>query len=118
MTKTSPSKKRGRPLGSKNKPKKIRILKAEFDLAKKMNVPIAEYAKAKIKINKAAAASRASFKQAEHQRALHNVVDENLRLIDANKVLTSQVENLKHQVIGFRAVISYLENHLNLRSSQ
>lgn len=111
-------KKRGRPLGSKNKPKKIRILKAELDLAKKMNVPIEEYAKAKIKINRTAAASRASFKQAEHQRALHNIVDENLRLQEANRTLTSKVENLNHQVIGFRAVISYLENRLGMASSQ
>jgi hypothetical protein len=32
--------------------------------------------------------------------------------------LQSEIENLKYQIIGFRAVISYLENQAGLRDSQ
>jgi len=32
--------------------------------------------------------------------------------------LQSEIENLKYQIIGFRAVISYLENQVGLRDSQ
>lgn len=111
-------KKLGRPLGSKNKPKKVTLSASEVAFAQTVNVPLGEMAKVKFKRSKPAAVSRASFKQAEHQRALHNIVDENLRLQEANRNLTSKVENLNHQVIGFRAVISYLENRLGMASSQ
>jgi len=111
-------KKLGRPLGSKNKPKKVTLSASEVAFAQTVNVPLGELAKVKFKRGRPAAASRASFKQAEHQRALHSIVDENLRLLEANRTLTSKVENLSHQVIGFRAVISYLENRLGMASSQ
>lgn len=32
--------------------------------------------------------------------------------------LQSEIENLKHQIVGFRAVISYLEDLAGLRNSQ
>jgi hypothetical protein len=122
----SPSKKRGRPakkkvgrpLGSKNKPKKITLSASEVGFAKTMNVPLGEFAKVKLTKSKPAAASRASFKQAEHQRALHNIVDENLRLLEENQQFRNQIASLNHQIVGFRAVISYLENRLDVPSSQ
>lgn len=110
-------KKLGRPLGSKNKPKKITLSASEVGFAKTMNVPLGEFAKVKL-TKKPAAASRASFKQAEHQRALHNIVDENLRLLEENQQFRSQIASLNHQIVGFRAVISYLENRLDIPSSQ
>lgn len=41
-------------------------------------------------------------------------------IIANNKVvkLQSEIDNLKHQIVGFRAVISYLENLAGLRHSQ
>jgi hypothetical protein len=84
MTK-SLSKKRGRPLGSKN--------------------------------NKTAVKTK-PFKRSVEQRVLHNIVDENLQLIELSKNLNKQLENLKHQIVGFRAVVSYLENRLGMASSQ
>jgi hypothetical protein len=111
-------KKLGRPLGSKNKPKKITLSASEVAFSKTMNVPLGEFAKVKLTKNKPAAASRASFKQAEHQRALHNIVDENLRLLEENQQFRNQIASLNHQIVGFRAVISYLENRLDVPSSQ
>jgi hypothetical protein len=84
MTKTPLNKRRGRPVGSKNK----------------------------------VAAKPKPFKRSVEQRVLHNIVDENLQLIELSKNLNKQLENLKHQIVGFRAVISYLENRLGMASSQ
>ena len=64
------------------------------------------------------AAKPKPFKRSVEQRVLHNIVDENLQLIELSKNLNKQLENLKHQIVGFRAVISYLENRLGMASSQ
>jgi len=85
------AKKRGRPVGSKNKPKKV----------------------------KPAAASK-TFKQAEMQRLqkVGEIVGKNLELMKDNTELVSHINNLEHQIIGFRAVISYLEKQAGLRNTQ
>lgn len=80
---TSLSKKRGRPLGVKNKP----------------------------------AAKASSFKQVEED-VVRKLIDANLMLIQHNKDLLKQFDSFEHQIIGFRAVVSYLENRLGLESSQ
>jgi predicted transcriptional regulator len=82
---TSLSKKRGRPVGSKNKTKP-------------------EATKA--------------FKQSATEAAVHRLMDANLSLIKDNNQLIKVIDNLEHQIVGFRAVISYLENRLGLASSQ
>jgi len=46
------------------------------------------------------------------------LLDDNLRLVSKNFLLEGQISKLNHQIIGFRAVISYLESHLKLESSQ
>lgn len=43
---------------------------------------------------------------------------ETLRLNNQINHLNIDIANLKHQVIGYKAVISYLENQLGLKASQ
>ena len=71
-------------IATKSTRKVIRITKSEADLAKRLNVPVTEYAK-------------------------------NLAGYDANFDI---IADLRHQIVGFRAVISYLENQLGLKNSQ
>jgi hypothetical protein len=79
---TSNSKKRGRPLGSKNKPKRGR--------------------QAKVK----------TFKQFDvESRALAKIVE--LEKIREN--LHNLIDNLEHQAVQYKAVISYLENKLEIK---
>jgi hypothetical protein len=114
----SVTKKRGRPAGSKNKPKAktIRLTNAEVVLANKMNVPIERYAQEK------SALSKKSSKQTKKvnwerlakqlQTALNDEIVENSRLFKQIDDLKFQVANLEHQAIGYRAVVSYLENQI------
>lgn len=76
--------KRGRPVGSKNKPA------------------------AKVK----------TFKQSDSDAAVHNLMDANLKLIGDNNQLLKAIENLQHQIIGFRAVVSYLEVQAGIKATQ
>jgi predicted transcriptional regulator len=88
---TSLSKKRGRPVGSKNK---VVVKKP------------------------AAAATSKPFKQSATEAAVHRLMDANLSLIKDNNQLLKVINNLEHQIIGFRAVISYLESQAGLRNTQ
>jgi hypothetical protein len=88
---TSLSKKRGRPIGSKNKAKPA----------------------AKVK----------TFKQpnsaaVQRLKMVGEIVQKNLELIKDNTELVNHINKLEHQIIGFRAVISYLENQAGLRNTQ
>lgn len=77
---TSSSKKLGRPLGSKNKPKRGRPAK--------------------------------SFKQSDNmQRALAKIVE--LEKIRQN--LHNMIDNFEHKAVQYQAVISYLENKLEIK---
>ena len=49
---------------------------------------------------------------------IRRLITVNMQLMGDNKFLVGEVENLRHQVTGFRAVISYLENQVGLRNSQ
>ena len=51
-------KRRGRPAGSKNKPKKVVITATQAELAEKLGVPVAEYAKEVVKLKRKDTASR------------------------------------------------------------
>jgi len=75
-------KKRGRPVGSKNKPLKTAV-KVNWELLAK-----------------------------QLQTALSDEIKESQGFSAHIKDLQYQVANLKHQAIGYRAVISYLENKL------
>jgi predicted transcriptional regulator len=82
---TSPSKKLGRPVGSKNKLKP---------------------------------AATKTFKQSSTDAAVHRLMEANLSLIKDNNQLLKVINNLEHQIIGFRAVVSYLEVQAGLKVTQ
>ena len=112
-------KKRGRPVGSKNKPKTtkvIRLTKAQVDLAKKVGVSVEQYAREKLKLDRKP--RRKTLKvnwellAKQLQTALNDEIGENQGLTKRIDDLSYQVANLEHQAIGYRAVISYLENQL------
>lgn len=81
-------KKRGRPLGSKNK-KKI-VVKPQ------VKAKVVDWEKL-----------------CKHlQTALRDEFADNEKLVTKVKELEFKVANLEHQAIGYRAVVSYLENKL------
>lgn len=121
-------KKRGRPVGSKNKPrvKTIRLTAAQVALGKKFGVTPEQYAKSMINIEKKEKAAAARKKRAvvnkfdweglarQLEDALKEEIKNNNQLTERNADLNFQVSNLVHQAIGYRAIISYLENkHAN-----
>jgi len=112
-------KKRGRPLGSKNKPKTtktIRLTNAQVVLAKKMGVPVEQYAKELVALSKNPKKITKNFNwerlAKQLQTALNDEIVENNDLFKQIDDLKFQVANLKHQAIGYRAVVSYLENKI------
>ena len=54
----------------------------------------------------------------KYEELTRKLTTDNLKLMDDNKFLVKEVEKLRHQVTGFRAVVSYLENQVGLRNSQ
>jgi hypothetical protein len=111
-------KKRGRPVGSKNKPKvkTVRLTNAEVLLAKKMGVSVEQYAKQKVALSKK---PRKIVKKVNWERlakqlqtALNDEIVENNGLFTKIDELKFQIANLEHQAIGYRAVVSYLENQI------
>lgn len=110
-------KKRGRPVGVKNKPKTVRMTKVEVDLCKKAGVPIETYAKEKIALSKKPrniVKKKVNWERLakQLQTALNDEIVENNGLCRRIDDLKFQVANLEHQAIGYRAVVSYLENNL------
>jgi tRNA A37 N6-isopentenylltransferase MiaA len=85
-------KKRGRPVGTKNKPK------VKVALSKKIQKTVT-------KVNWERLAKQL-------QTALNDEIVENNGLFTKIDELKFQVANLEHQAIGYRAVVSYLENQI------
>lgn len=102
----------------------IKIGKKPSFIAKEVDVPIQTVYQTKYLWNKLN--GKPKFKQAKKVRPAKENRDEevrrlitvNMQLMGDNKFLVGEVENLRHQVTGFRAVISYLENQVGLRNSQ
>jgi predicted transcriptional regulator len=86
---------------------------SKFPLAKKRGRPVGSKSKTKQK-----PAATKTFKQSAADAAVHRLMDANLKLIGDNNQLLKAIENLQHQIIGFRAVISYLESQAGLRATQ
>lgn len=109
-------KKRGRPVGSKNKPKVVKVTQAQVSVAKKLGVPIEEYAKERIALDRKQRGKGGAVdweKLCKHlQTALRDEFADNEKLLTRVKDLEFKVANLEHQAIGYRAVVSYLENRL------
>jgi hypothetical protein len=99
ITPEFPIKKRGRPVGSKNKVVR-KVAGKEFVFK-----------------NKKEAAAPKSFKRItlEQQKAYDTIIKDNINLTMDNKELVNRINNLEHQSIGYRAVISYLSHQLELK---
>jgi predicted transcriptional regulator len=109
--------------------RKVRLTPSEVQLAINNGIPLVDMAKAKApkrgrpvgsknKAKQKPAAKVKTFKQSTTDAAVHRLMDANLSLIKDNNQLLKLIENLEHQIIGFRAVISYLENQTGLRNTQ
>jgi hypothetical protein len=126
-------KKRGRPVGSKNKPKKditlnrvVRLTSAQVAIAKSMGISPEQYARSLIKLEKQEKSAAAKKKREavksfdweglarQLEEALKQEIKNNNELAERNSDLNFQASNLVHQAVGYRAIISYLENkHAN-----
>ena len=109
-------KKRGRPAGSKNKPKVVKVNQAQINVAKKLGVPIEQFAKERAALERKPR-GKAKVVDWENlckhlQTALRDEFADNEKLVTKVKELEFKVANLEHQAIGYRAVVSYLENKL------
>jgi hypothetical protein len=78
--------KRGRPVGSKNKPKIVRLTNTQIALGKKLGVSPEQYAKSLIKIEKQEKASLARKKRAS------------IKKVDWEKLSKELHESLKSQI--------------------
>jgi hypothetical protein len=85
------TRKRGRPFGSKNTNNDNALVKKP--------------------------AANTTFKHSD-SAALQNLMRDNLQLIQDNKQLLFKIELLEHKIIGFRAVVSYLEVQAGLKVTQ
>ena len=96
---------------------------AAKDLAKKLKVPVTAVYTERWKASK----SVAPKKRGRPPKAWENtkpVMQKEGQLLaktileDKVEALNAEVADLKHQIVGFRAVISYLEHHVGLETSQ
>lgn len=97
------------------KPKKIVLTKAEVDLAAKLGITPEELAKEKMelmKIKRKASRQKINWENLARnlQKALRDEMDENQKRAHDIDALLFKIKSLEHQVIGFQAVISYLES--------
>lgn len=104
----------------------IKIGKKPSFIAKEVDVPIQTVYQTKhlwnklngkSSLNVAKKRGRPPKKQQETEQ-VRKFISDNIQLMDDNRFLLKENENLRHQIIGFRAVISYLENQVGLRNSQ
>jgi predicted RNase H-like nuclease (RuvC/YqgF family) len=65
--------------------------------------------------NKKASVFKEAIQNAAHEIKLANSI---MSLNNTINHLESDLANLRHQIIGYKAVISYLENQLGLKASQ
>jgi hypothetical protein len=98
------------------KPRQVRITATEAEVAKRLNVPLEKLAEQKMKASRV---KRKAFKRTPKEQALFDqLLNDNMAFIAQNNNHIKEILELKHQINGFRAVISYLEHHCGLRSSQ
>jgi hypothetical protein len=118
------------PKGNKNAPKFI-LTVGQVKLAEKLGVSLETYAYEMSKMKKQPKTppktpqKKTNWEKLarELQAALKSEIDENIKLVDDKNGLIARVEslefdilNLKHQAIGYQAVVSYLENKLGYHS--
>jgi hypothetical protein len=114
---TSLSKKRGRPVGSKNKSKlterEKELGRQAMEVSKAMGILPTNVRR----LRKKPAAKVKTFKQSE-SAAVQRLMKDNLQLIQDNKQLLFKIQLLEHKIIGFRAVVSYLEVQAGFKVTQ
>jgi len=81
---------------------------SNFPLAKKRGRPVGSLNKRKVA--KKVVAKDSSFKRADADKLLENILTNELVVEQETKIL-----NLEHQAIGYKAVISYLEHKLGTK---
>ena len=114
---TNTTKKRGRPLGVKNKPKRISVTATELQLAKKLGISKEQYVDA---INQSHVIKRKKVDWEKLARQLEAALESQL---DDYTILETKVQVLEKEVNEFVeshrrhiTVISYLETKLGLNS--
>ena len=111
-----------RTLGAKDKKprkkpvRKIKLTQAQVELANHLDIPVEAYAKELVKL-KRKPRQRSVKKEIDWealaknlQKALHDEIKENENIRNVVSSLDFKVRSLEHQVIGYQAVISYLES--------
>ena len=96
------------------------------ELAKKLKVPKATVYTERWKLNKSngVVAKRGRPSKSWEKTRPANVLQKEGQLLaktlleDKVKAMSEEIADLKHQIVGFRAVISYLEHHIGLETSQ
>lgn len=98
---------------------------AAKDLAKKLKVPVTAVYTERWKASKSVAPKKRGRPSKAWERTRPaNIMQKEGQLLaktlleDKVEALNAEVANLKHQIVGFRAVISYLEHHVGLETSQ
>jgi len=92
------------------------------ELAKKLKVPKATVYTERWKLNKSngVVAKRGRPSKGKTRPAIQKEGQLLAKTILEDKVeaMSAEIADLKHQIVGFRAVISYLEHHIGLETSQ
>lgn len=94
------------------------------DIAKQLKIPVQSVYSAKYLRFKGAPKRRGRPSKAWENSRPANVLQQQSQLLaktmleDEVDALKIEIANLKHQIIGFRAVISYLEDLSGIRDSQ
>ena len=96
------------------KPKRVMLTKTEVDFAAKLGVTPQQLAVEKIKLQRKPRKPRETKVNWERlarnlQTALRDEIVENQKRANDIDALLFKIRSLEHQVIGFQAVISYLE---------
>ena len=84
------------------------VYQVKYNMNKKNKRPVGRPRKTKVKVTREEVASNA-YRKLQLDCAL---------LGDQNNSLLREIVNLENEIVGFRAVISYLEHRLGLESSQ